>query len=116
MMGRLDLNPIPAYAVTMWTNDIEIFVAMPVASGGQPYIVSFSLNEGGLTKALEILRKRPKEVVLPTAAQPANYTKPPVQPQVKRGKIAEKLHSETTAEQRQRAQDLIKQMLAGKKP
>src|SRR5258708_6161207 len=95
MMARLDTDPIPAYAVTMWTNDREIFVAMPMTRGGQPFIISFPLNEGGLTKALEVLRKRPKEVVLPTAAQPANYTKPPVQPQVKLSKASEKLHAET---------------------
>lgn len=110
MMGRLDMDPIPAYAVTMWTNDREIFVAMPMTTGGQPFIISFPLNEGGLTKALEVLRKRPKEVIVPTAAQPANYTKPPVQPQVKMSKAQEKLHAETSPEQRNAATDLLRKM------
>lgn len=114
MMGQLDRDPIPPYAITMWTNDVEIFVAIP-CKGSIPYITSFPLNEGGLTKALNLLRDRPKEVITPTAAAPANYTKPPVQPQVKRGKIAERLHSETTEDQRARAAALIAQML-GKKP
>lgn len=110
MMGRLDMDPIPPYAVTMWTNDREIFVAMPMTAGGQPFIISFPLNEGGLTKALEVLRKRPKEVILPTAQAPANYTKPPVQPQVKLSKASEKLHAETTPEQREAAQALLRKL------
>ena len=109
-MGQLDYDPIPAYAVTMWTNDVEIFVALPMAKGGKPYIMSFALNEGGLTKALEVLRKRPKEVILPTLDQPANYTKPPVQPQVKLSKASERLHAETTPEQRDAAQALLRKL------
>lgn len=110
MMGQLDRDPIPPYAVTMWTNDREIFVAMPMSAGGQPFIISFPLNEGGLSKALEILRKRPKEVILPTTDQPANYTKPPNQPQVKLSKAQEKLHAETTPEQRASAQELLRKL------
>ncbi len=110
MMGQLDTDPIPPYAVTMWTNDREIFVAMPMTTGGIPFIISFPLNEGGLTKALEVLRKRPKEVITPTHAQPANYTKPPVQPQVKLSKASERLHAETTPEQRAAAQDLLRKL------
>lgn len=115
MMGQLDHNPIPLYAITMWTNDVEIFVAIP-CKGNIPYITSFPLNEGGLTKALNLLRDRPKEVIAPTAAAPANYTKPPNQPQVRpAGKIRERLMAETTEDQRARAAALIAQML-GKKP
>lgn len=109
-MGSLDHEPIPPYAVTMWTNDREIFVAMPMTAGGTPFIISFPLNEGGLTKALEVLRKRPKEVVLPTAAAPANYTKPAAQPQVRVSKAQERLYAETTPEQRNAALDLLKKL------
>lgn len=115
-MGQLDPDPIPPYAVTMWTNDIEIFVAIPVKNSPTPYITSFPLTGDGLTKALNILRERPKEVITPTAAAPANYTKPPADPRVKRGKIAERLHAETTEDQRARANALIQQMLGKAKP
>jgi hypothetical protein len=110
MMGQLDLDPIPPYAVTMWTNDIEIFVAMPMKDGGTPYIMSFAYSSDGLAKALRILHQRPKEIITPTHAQPANYTKPPVQPQVKLSKATERLHSETTPEQRAAAQDLLRKL------
>lgn len=109
-MASLDRNPIPPFAVTMWTNDREIFVAMPMSKGGDPYIMSFALNEGGLTQALQILRKRPRETILPTAAAPANYTKPEAQPQVRVSKAREKLLAETTPEQRQAAADLLKKL------
>ena len=36
MMGQIDRDCIPPYAVTMWTNDVEIFVALPMAQGGIP--------------------------------------------------------------------------------
>lgn len=109
-MANLDRNPIPPYAVTMWTNDREIFVAMPMTKGGDPYIISFKLSEGGLSQALEVLRKRPKEVILPTAAAPANYTKPAVQPQVRVSKAQERLYAETTPEQRNAALELLRKL------
>lgn len=111
MMGQLDRDFVPPYAVTMWTNEREIFVAMPMTTGGQPFIISFPLNEGGLSRALDILRHRPKEVILPTIDQPANYTKPPAQPMVKpMGKVRERVHSETTPEQREAAQALLRKL------
>lgn len=109
-MANLDPDFIPPYAVTMWTNATEIFVALPMAAGGTPYIMSFALNEGGLSRALEILRKRPKEVITPTAAAPANYTKPEAQPQVRVSKAQERLYAETTPEQRDAAQALLKKL------
>ena len=108
-MGTLDRDCIPPYAVTMWSSDREIFVALPMKTGGTPYIMSFPLNEGGLSQALNILRKQ-SEAPKPTLDQPANYTKPPTQPQVKQGKLREKLLSETTQEQRDNAQALLRKL------
>ena len=110
MMGHLDHTPIPPWAVTMWEGDHDIFVALPMTAGGIPYIMRFPKNEGGLALALGILNKRKKEVLLPTPEQPANYTVPKHQPQVKLGKAQEKLHSETTPEQRANAQALLRKL------
>lgn len=109
-MGQLDRSPIPSYAVTMWTNDVEIFVAIPMKDPTlPPYIMSFPLTGEGLTKAMNVLRQRPKEVLTPT--NEVNYTKPPSQPQVKpMGKLRERLHSETTQEQRDAAQALLRKL------
>lgn len=111
MMGQLDRDPIPPYAVTMWTNDIEVFVAIPMKDRTlPPYIMSFPFTAEGVTKAMDILRQRPKEVIVPTAAQPANYTKPASQPQVKIGKRREALLNETTQDQRDAAQAVLRKL------
>ena len=36
MMGQLDDNPIPPYAVTMWEGEHDIFVALPMTTGAFP--------------------------------------------------------------------------------
>lgn len=111
MMGRLDTSPIPAWAVTMWTNDIDIFVAIPMKDRTlPPYIMSFPYTADGLARAMRILHDRPKEVIVPSAAAPANYTKPPTQPQVRVGKRREQLLSETTEAQRDNAQALLRKL------
>lgn len=106
-MGRRDDNPIPPYAVTMWATETDIFVALPMTAGGIPYITRYPRSEGGLAQALAVLSKRKPEAPHPTAAAPANYTCPPRQPQVKLSKTQEKLHAETTAEQRENARKLL---------
>jgi hypothetical protein len=107
MMGQIDQDPIPKWAVTCWCSDHDIFVALPMSAGGPAYIMRFALNEGGLSAALEVLRKRPKEVIAPTLDRPANYTIPAHQPQVKVSKAQERLYSETTESQRENARKLL---------
>lgn len=105
-MGHLDPSPIPPYAVTMWRDDRHIYVALPMTAGGIPYITRFALSEGGLSAALEVLRKRKHEVLSPTEAQ-ALYAPPTDQPQVKVSKFREKFLSETSPEQREAARLLL---------
>lgn len=110
MMGTLDPTPIPPYAVTCWWGDDGyIYVALPMTAGGIPYIMRHLASEGGLSAALEILRKRKHEVLSPTEAQ-ALYHPPTQQPMVKLSKAQERLNSETTPEQRERAKLLIEKM------
>lgn len=109
-MGRMDQNPIPSYAVTCWEGEHDIFVALPMTAGGVPYIMRFPRNEGGLSQALQVLSKRKREVLAPTMDQPANYTVPKNQPQVRMSKAQERLNAETTPEQRERARLLIERL------
>ena len=109
-MGMMDSDPIPAYAVTMWASDTDVFVALPMTKGGIPYIMRFPLNEGGLTRALEVLKERKREVLTPTKENPTNYTVPPQQPQVRVSKARERLLAETTPEQRDAAQSLLRKL------
>jgi len=59
---------------------------------------------------LQVLSKRRREVLAPTIDQPANYTVPKHQPQVRLSKAQEKLHAETTPEQRAAAMALIERL------
>lgn len=110
-MGKLDPSPIPPWAVTMWESGTDIFVALPMKAGGVPYIMRFPRSEGGLAQALNVLNaQRPAEAPRPSLDAPANYTPPRHQPMVKLTKSQEKLHAETTPEQRQAAADLLRRL------
>lgn len=106
MMGQLDTTPVPPHAVTMWATDHDIVVMLPMKSGGTPYLMKFPLSEGGLMQALEVLKRRKHEVLSPTEAQ-GLYEPPRHQPQVKLTKAQERLHAETTQDQRDAAQALL---------
>lgn len=108
-MGQMDRDFIPPYAVTMWSDDNNVYVALPMTAGGIPFITKYPLSEGGLFQALSVLRKRQKEIITPTIDRPANYTIPP-QPMVKLSKAQERLHSETTPAQRESARLLLLKM------
>ncbi len=110
MMGQHDIDPIPPYAVTMWEGEHDIFVVLPMSAGGTPYIMRFPRNEGGLSQALQVLNKRRREVLAPTLDQPANYTPPKVHPPVRVSKDQERLHAETTPEQRENARKLLEKL------
>ena len=106
MMGRMDNDPIPKYAIQVWRGETDIFAALPMTAGGPAYIMRFPLNEGGLSAALEVLRKRKHEVLSPTEAQ-ALYVTPASQPMVKLSKAQERLHAETTEAQRDNARKVL---------
>lgn len=113
MMGQMDKNPIPPHAITCWLGDHDIFVALPMTTGGVPYIMKFALSTGGLQAALSLLHKRKAEVLDPLEArQLLNLRSDPTQgqPQVKLSKAQEKLHSETTEAQRANARALLAKM------
>jgi hypothetical protein len=109
MTAAMDTTPIPPYAVTMWSDEINIYVAIPVTKGQIPYIMRFRLDEGGLSSALRVLRKPPPEAPIPTIDRPANYTIPP-QPMVHRTKAQQRLYAETTESQRAMALKVLAKM------
>lgn len=111
MMAKMDLDCIPPYAVVMWRDDSNIYVALPMTAGGPPYITRYPVTEGGLSAALEVLRKRKHEVLSPTEAQ-VLYKLPDHQPQVQvKLTVAQtKLHAETTPEQREKARALLERL------
>ena len=110
MTAEGDTTPVPPWAVTMWDNGTDVFVALPMAVGGVPYVMKFPFSEGGLLQAMRILRKQREEAPRPTTASPINYTLPPQQPMVKLSKAQEKLKAETTEAQRENARRLLAKM------
>lgn len=64
-MTTYDHTARPAWAVTAWCDDRFIYIELPVKDG-PPYIQKFSLTEGGLSKALHMMRDaRAKHPVAP---------------------------------------------------
>jgi hypothetical protein len=107
MLAQLDTSPIPPYAVTMWADATNIYVALPMTAGGVPYITRYRRSEGGLSLALAVLIKRQPEAPKPTLTAPANYTR---QPQVKPAVLTPaqlRLREETTESQRENARKVL---------
>ncbi len=50
----------PPWAVTIWTDEANIYVEFPTKTG-TPYIAKYSLSEGGLSKALHFMMQRHRE-------------------------------------------------------
>lgn len=71
--------PIPAYAITCWADPRDIIVVTPTSDGGQ-YFQRFPLTEGGLSKALAVMRDlRVKNTVI-TGDYPIALPKPRPRP------------------------------------
>jgi hypothetical protein len=57
----------PPWAVTAWADDRSVYIELP-AKAGPPVVLAFSLTEGGLGKALALMRSCHAEVKCATAA------------------------------------------------
>lgn len=60
----------PPNALTIWSNGKVIFVELPTKRG-PPYIISYQLTEGGLSKALDLLRTHADHSGAPMAGDPS---------------------------------------------
>src|SRR5437879_5932963 len=59
MTAILARSAAPPYALRVWITDTAVFTEIPgKAPAGLPHVMSFPLHEGGLSKALNILRER----------------------------------------------------------
>ena len=47
----------PANALLIWTDGRSIYVELPTRDGVPPCIISYRLSEGGLSKALALLKQ-----------------------------------------------------------
>lgn len=56
MMANSAPTARPPHAVTMWCDNTHIYTELAATSGGQPYIQKHALTEGGLSKALAMMK------------------------------------------------------------
>ena len=88
----------PIYAVTMWSDDNWIYVELPVTDS-IPYITKFAFTEGGLSKALHVLRTARKKE-LPSRVSTTTVDHPKLK----------KPAPKTTDEQRANASAVLKKL------
>lgn len=58
MTAKSASSAAPVYAVKIWADGLDLFAEIP---GSPPYVMRLSLTESGLSKALNLLRKRHAE-------------------------------------------------------
>jgi len=108
-MAQMTNSFRPPWAVTIWSDDNNIYVEMPMKDTSlPPYIMKLPFSEGGLQQALYLLR-RPKEEIKPTYG--LDYTKAAAQhPTIKHSPSREKLLKETTESQREMARRVLEKL------
>lgn len=92
MSAKLAPSAKPSHAVVIWTDDRSIYIEVPtIAALGVPYVTTFPLHEGGLSKALNFLRTRYEELprhqknyTAPAAPVTLRNGKPPIQTEAQR--------------------------------
>lgn len=97
----------PPYAVTMWSDDNWIYVELPV-KGMVPYITKFAFTEGGLGKALYVLRNARKNAPRPTG-EPKEGAEPGHVARIAHPKIRKPV-PKTTDEQRKQALGVLRKL------
>ncbi len=82
MSATLDPNPIPRHAVSMWADERNAFMAIPM-KGKAPFITRFPLTSVGLGEALAKMRNYHTR-----SAGPPIYTPPPREVPIVRGPMS----------------------------
>lgn len=98
---------VPHHAVIMWSDDNWIYVALPVKDD-IPYITKFAFTEGGLSKALYVLRNARKKE-LPSKVSLKDNVAPGHIARITHPKL-KKPAPKTTQEQRASAKEVLKKL------
>lgn len=67
------MTPAPLHAILCWADATAVYVELPMTTGGY-HRMAFPLSEGGLGRALALLRSRPA----PTTRVTAPKSPPPL--------------------------------------
>lgn len=98
-MAKALLSAAPPYAVTMWMDRTHLYMEIP-ATNGPPYIATYALNEGGLSKALSMMR----DVWVANLPIEGDYTIP-FNPMIKKVEI-----NDFSQDQRAAAREVLRKM------
>lgn len=102
-MARAANSAAPPYAATMWMDHSNIYLEIPAIDNGPPYIAAYACTEGGLSKALGMMRE------LYQKSQPLGGTYTiPNNPMIKRGNI-----NNFSPAQREAARKVLKKLGIG---
>lgn len=105
MTATLARSAAPPNALRVWVDDRAVYTEIPgKAPAGLPHVMSFALSEGGLSKALNILRVQHRQ-----SFGPMDYAGTPVD---RFGPVAQPSNrpSVGTAIQRAHAQAVLKRL------
>jgi hypothetical protein len=83
MTATLARSAAPVNALRVWCDDVAVYTEIPgKPPNGLPHVMSFPLHEGGLSKALNILRVQHRQVFGRTdsAGVPLDRVGPTAQP------------------------------------
>lgn len=75
MTDTFATSAAPPWAVTAWLDDTAVYVEIPNRAG-PPYVMSFALTEGGLSKALGLMRQVHRELGAKRYTKTDSVTKP----------------------------------------
>ena len=99
-MATHSKSAAPPYACTMWMDHTSIYLEIPGKGDAPPYITAYSLTEGGLTKALGMMRD-----LWAKAQPPGGRYRIPHNPMIRKANI-----KNFSAEQREAAREALKKV------
>ena len=99
-MAKAISSAAPPYAVTIWVDHVNLYMEIPAKDGGIPYIACYALSEGGLSKALSMMREAHNKSV-PLGG---DY-KIPFNPMIRKASI-----NNFSADQRDAAREILRKM------
>lgn len=81
MSAQLDPNPIPRHAVSVWSDERRIYLAIPCKARATPFIDAYPLTPTGLGEALAKIRSYnaplpPKPIYTPPPQPTTRLAKP----------------------------------------
>ena len=99
-MAKLANSAAPPYAATIWIDHMNLYMELKAVDGGPPYIATYALSEGGLSKALRMMH----DLHVTNTPLGGNY-QIPFNPMIKKASI-----NNFSADQREAARAVLRKL------